>query len=92
MTLEVRITKAGGEPKDFISVMCPLFIPLTAYLALSSAGRASPRAISAFSLRSAAAAAERLVCSSMLAAFYSTSAMADSFPTIAISSSVSCFL
>lgn len=56
-TLEVKITKAGGLPKDFISVICPLFIPATAALAFSKAGNASARAVSASSLILLASAA-----------------------------------
>lgn len=92
-TFEVRITSTGGEPRDFISVICPLFIPATAALAFSNAGRASDKADSASSLiLFASAAAIFVYSSSILAEFYSTSAMADSLPTIAIKASVSYFL
>jgi hypothetical protein len=92
-TLAVRITNTGGEPRAFISVICPLFIPATAALALSKAGKASDKAVSASSLILLASAAAILVySSSMLAEFYSTSAIADSLPTISIKASVSCFL
>jgi len=59
--LEVKTTKAGGDPKDFISVICPLFIPATAALAFSKAGNASERAVSASSLILLASAAAILV-------------------------------
>jgi len=56
-TLPVCTTILGGCPRFFISVICPLFIPATASLAFCKAGRASPRAVSAYYLSSSAAAA-----------------------------------
>lgn len=60
-TLEVKITKTGGDPKAFISVIWPLFIPATAALAFSKAGKASANAVSASSLILLASAAAILV-------------------------------
>lgn len=90
--LAVVNTPVGGEPKDFISVICGFLIQSTAALAFSNAGNAFSNSILAVSANSSAALDAALVfSSSSLAIFYSTSATADSFPTFSMRMSVSFF-
>lgn len=90
--LAVVNTPVGGEPKDFISVIYGFLIQSTAALAFSNAGNAFSNSILAVSANSSAAFdAVFVLSSSSLAIFYSTSATADSFPTLSIKMSVSFF-
>ena len=91
--LAVITTPNGGYPMLFISVIWFFFKQFTASLALSNAGKASARAISASDFSFSALLAAALVfSSSMLARFYSSSAIADSAPTLSINTSVSALL
>ena len=90
MTLATSNTPDGGEPKDFISVICPLVKQSTASLAYLRAGNAFANSFSALLDKSSASFDATLVLSSSsLAIFYSSSAIADSLPTFSIKTSVS---
>jgi len=88
----VTNTPLGGEPRFFISVTCGFFKQSTAASAYFSAGSASNNGVSAsFLIFSALSDASVVFLSYSFAISDSYSAIALSFPTFSIKTSVSAF-